>query len=180
MEAESISLGNFPSTTASNFWVFLPKPGDVDCHFFETCRLPLRPQSWEVATIPIRNREGAYSTLKLLPTSPGMFPWTPFLLTRQWVLLTHVPPHSASAATYFVLGIKSFCGAATIGTTLGSILGFIFRATTGRVRLLNYFCSKSPFLVSVTFSLLLLVWVNFFRSCLGSPCLSLAVAVSNS
>ena len=29
---------------AYNFWVLLPNPGDVDCRFFATCKLPLIPQ----------------------------------------------------------------------------------------------------------------------------------------
>ena len=44
MDAESRSLGNIISMTASYFWVFPPKPGGVNFRFFVTCRLPLRPQ----------------------------------------------------------------------------------------------------------------------------------------
>ena len=53
MDVEFRSSGNFPSTTASNFWVFPPNPEDVDFLFFATFRLTLRPQGGEVATIPI-------------------------------------------------------------------------------------------------------------------------------
>ena len=135
--------GNFPSTTASNFWVFPPKPGDVDCRLFATCRLLLRTQGGEVVTITIRTGGGACSTLTALQTSPGVLRLMPVLLTCRGVLLTHTPSHASFTTTSFVSGVNSVCGAATIGTILGSILRFIFGAMTGRVRLLNNFLQNS-------------------------------------
>ena len=51
MDAESISSVKFSSTTASNFWVFPPKPREMDFCFFATFRLQLRPQVGEEETI---------------------------------------------------------------------------------------------------------------------------------
>ena len=107
MDAESISSGYFPSKTESNFGVFPPKPGDVDCRFFANFRLPLRPQGGEVATIKIMTFYGSWLTLTALKTSTGVIMLTPVLLTRRRVLLTLALSHAASATTSFVSGVKS-------------------------------------------------------------------------
>ena len=152
MDAASRSLGKFPSTIASNFWVLPPKPGDVDFRFFATYRLPLRPQCGKVATIPIRNGEVECSNLTALKTLAKVLPLTPVLITRRGFLLTHALPHTVSTTTSFISGVKTVCGATTTGAILWSILEFFFGTTTGRVRLINMFCSKLPFLVSINVS----------------------------
>ena len=80
--------------------------------------------------------------LTALETLPGVLPLTSVLLICRGFLLTYTPPHAASMTTYFVSGVKSVCGAATIGTIIESILGFIIWATIGRVRLINNFMLK--------------------------------------
>ena len=102
---------------------------------------------------------------------------TTVLINHRGVLSVHSLHYAASATTSFVTDIKSVYGATTIDAILWSILSFVVRTTTGRVRLLNNFCSKFPLLVSVTFSLPFLVWVTVFGSNVGSPCVSLAFDV---
>ena len=70
------------------------------------------------------------------------------LLPSHGVVLTHKSPDAASVRTSFVAVVKSVCGATIIVSILWSILGFIVKTTTGRVRLLNIFCSNFPLLVS--------------------------------
>ena len=112
-------------------------------YFFSTYRVLMRPQGEEVANIPISTGEGACSMLTALQTFPGVILSTPVLLTHRGVLLTHTSPHTASATTYFISGVKSVCRTAKTDTIIGSILGLVVRETTGRVRLLNKFCSNS-------------------------------------
>ena len=147
MDAESRSSGNFPSTTASNFWVFQTKAGGVYCHLFTTCSLVPRPQGGEVVTITIRTVEGSFSTLPALQIPPRVLPSTPVWLTYLGLLLTHALPNDASVTTSFVAGVKSVCGANTISAILCSILGFIFGTTTGMIQFLNNSCSKIILLV---------------------------------
>ena len=140
----------------------------------------MRPQGEKVETIPIGNEEGSCLILTALQMLHGVLPSTPFLIDCREALLTHVPPHAASAKTSFVSGVKSVYSATTISTILCSIFGFVVGTTTGRVRLLNILCSKFPLLVSETFPFPLLVWVTVFGSRVESSCESLEVAVSDS
>ena len=110
-----------------------------------------------MANISIRTWEGTFLTLTELKTLPGVLLSTTVLINHRGVLSVHSLHYAASATTSFVTDIKSVYGATTIGAILRSILSFVVRTTTGRVRLLNDFCSKFPLIVSVTFSLPFLV-----------------------
>ena len=72
MDVKSILLGNSLSTTTSNFWDFLTKPGKVDCHLSPTSWHKLRPQGGAVPIITIRNREDVSMITIELPMSPGV------------------------------------------------------------------------------------------------------------
>ena len=128
--------------TTSNFWVFPSKAGKMYWVLFANCRLLLRPQVGEVPETPIRTWEGTYSTLAAWPMLPRAILSTPVQLNCRGVLLSHTPPDAASATIYFIVGIKSVCGATTTGAILWSILSCIVRTTTGMVWLLNFFGSK--------------------------------------
>ena len=182
MDAESRSSGNFPSTTASIFWVFLSKPVDVDFRFLATWLILISPQGGVVASIPISTGKGAFFTLTTCPMSSGVLPSMPVLLTLHGVLLTHAPPGAASATTSFVAGVNSVSiasvaplkSAQSSGQSSGLILGwrqgesgysiFLFRITVASI------CN---------FLLPLLVWITVSGLCVRSPCASLAVAVSD-
>ena len=123
MDAESRSLGNFPSTTASNFWVFPTKPVEVDCCLFSTCYLTLTPQGGEVATIPMRNGKGGSTNLSSLRLPPGVLPSTPVLVTCRRVMLIHPPHDTTSTMISFFSGSKSVCGANNLAQSIGQSPG---------------------------------------------------------
>ena len=142
MDAELRSLGNFPSNKASNYWVWLAQPGELECRSFTTSRILEIPQVGEVITITIRTWEGALSTIIELRILPGCFRQPPSglldsdsckpmrcptLCTRQ------LPSSQASRASLEPLQSTQF---------FWSILRIIIRTMTDVVKLLNNFCSN--------------------------------------
>ena len=134
MDVESISSCNFPSTTASNFWDFRTKHGEVDFRLLPTSWFKLRPQGREVPKITIRTVEDNSTALTALRMSPGVLSLTPVLITYRGVLLIHAPSEAVSTTTSFVAFIKRICGANIIGATPWSIHGFIGGVKTGMVQ----------------------------------------------
>ena len=134
MDVKSRSLGNFPSTTASNFWDFPTKPGQVDCRLLPTSWIKLSPQGGKFPTIPIRTGEDDSKTITSLQMSPRMLPLNPVLITCYGVLLIHAPPDAASTTTSFAVGVNSVCGANISGAIPWSISWLIKGVKTGIVQ----------------------------------------------
>ena len=177
MDAKLRSSGKISSTTVSSFWFCPTKLGELYCRLFATSWVNFRPQGGAVATITIMTGEGGSKTLTEWRISPGVLPLTPVHLYWQRVVLNNAPPNAVSARTSFVAFANSVCGANEIGAITWSIPGLIAGGKIGMIRLLNIFCSKSPLLVWVNVSYMLLVWVTFSWLRVISPCDSLAVAV---
>ena len=75
----------------------------------------------------------------------------PVQITYCRVLLTHAPPDAASTTTSFVSGVKSVCGATTIGAILWLILGGYFWDNDRYSQVTQYFLFTNP-IASVSYS----------------------------
>ena len=85
MDVESLSLANFPSMEASNFWVFLLTLGDMYCRLLRTSKLPLCRLVGGTPIPSIRTGELALRGLTATSQSPGVEPSLPVRLTRLGV-----------------------------------------------------------------------------------------------
>ena len=120
--------------TASNFWDYLTKTGEVDCHIFPTSWLNLRPYGMAVPIMPIRTGEEILMITIALPILPGVLPPTPVLPTFQGVLDVHTPPDAMSATISFAAGVRIIHGVNLIAAAPWSIPRFVDGVNTGMVR----------------------------------------------
>ena len=134
MDVELQLLGNFPSTTASNFWDCLTKSGGVDFCISPTSWIKLRPQGGSVPIIPIRTGEEISTMPMELPILPGVLPLTPVILTCRGFLDVHAPLNVASAKISFVSSVRSVYGINLIAAIYWSVPGFVGGGNTGMVR----------------------------------------------
>ena len=131
MDFQSRSSDNFLSTTSSNFWDYMTKPGELDFRLLPSFWLTSRPHSGKFQIIPIRNgKDGSTMQISFKKLS-GVLPSMSVLLTGCGVLSVHTPLHDVSATTSFVAGVINVCGANIIGTIYWSNLGIVCGGKTG-------------------------------------------------
>ena len=169
MDVESPSSVKFPSTEALNFGVFLMMLGDVDCRLLRTSWLSLWHMVGGEKIPPTRTVLLSLGYLTQTSQSHRLVPSRPVLITFPVVPGTHTLLRATSVMTSFVVGIMSALVVPPQVLTLSGIRGSIVVVIIRRVRLINIFCCKSMFLVSVTFLFFpSLVWVSTFVSLVGS------------
>ena len=143
MDAESGLLVNIMSTSASKFWDYLTKSGEVDFRISPTFGLKLRPQDRAITIITIKYGEEVSTIPIELPMSTGVLPLTQVILTFHGVLVIHAPTDAASTKINSVTGVMGVGGVYIIS----SIPGFIVGGKIGMIRQLNNFGSKILFQV---------------------------------